>query len=469
MEPSALEKFDYIRRLHAGCDLIIGGIDTGSKTPMELAGYLPAMVEQLPPYHAQVLSQIQPDLIEAALKEKNRNAIRAHVLAVKQYLVNLTDAIDQEKPIISHFPSMTPEIFLSMDLAPLSSELFSLFLSALFTDGVEAEIDEKEAEGFPGHVCAFQKSCFGAIEKGLLPVPNIFVKTTAPCDSSNMLYQYLQDRYKMPVLSVDSPYYYNPRAFKYFVDEYKRMIEEVEKITGHTIDEDRLRSTVTLGNQQLEYLYGLQALRRQIPNPDPGMHRALDTASLFLAGTSEKVVDYMKICYDEAKARHDQKLSFLPEGKKEIRTIWTYGFTGHAIYLADWLEETFGSSYLECGLSIYPAEIVGLVNTSSVESMIEGLAWRSFNSPMHRTVMTYTDLHVNDIVTTAKAYRADAAIFGGNHSCKYAWTLPKLLSDALLEELGIPSFSWETDLIDKRFAPPSAVKIQLTEFFQTVM
>jgi benzoyl-CoA reductase/2-hydroxyglutaryl-CoA dehydratase subunit BcrC/BadD/HgdB len=469
MERPSLEKYDYIRRLDGVCDLFIAAISTGATTPEELMPHIPGILEKASEYHGGLVFKAQQEALSAALKPKNSRAIMAHAIALKQFLAMLAGMIDDGKPVISYFPSMTPEIFLSMDLAPLSTELFSLYLSALFTDGVEEELNAADSEGFPGHVCAFQKSSFTAVDKGLLPVPDLFVKTTSPCDSSNMLYQYVVEKFKKPIISVDSPYYSNAKAFRYFTDEFKRMIEGVEKITGHTLDEDRLRRHVEMGNRQLEYLYGLQQLRRHIPNPDPGMHRALDTASLFLSGVNDGFIEYMKTCYGEAKARVATHKSFLPEGKKEIRTLWSYGFTPHTLYMPDWLEDEFGSTYLECGLSIYPGEIVGYVNTSSIESMIEGLAWRSFNCPMHRTVMTFSDIHVNDIVTVAKSYHADAAIFGGNHSCKYAWTLPKMISDALAEEVGIPSFTWETDFLDKRFAPPENVKKQLSDFFQNLM
>ena len=83
--------------------------------------------------------------------------------------------------------------------------------------------------------------------------------------------------------------------------------------------------------------------------------------------------------------------------------------------------------------------------------------------------MGHTDIHVNDMLSVAKEYRANAAVFGGNHTCKYAWTLPKMLSDILEDELGIPSLTYEVDLVDARFTPHASVKQHLTEFFKTLM
>ncbi|MEW6439820.1 MAG: 2-hydroxyacyl-CoA dehydratase family protein [bacterium] len=448
----------------------MAAIDTGATTPEELLPHIPGILEKMPEYHASLVPRVQPELIEALLKPKNRTAVRAYAVALKQYLVDLTEKLDEGQPVVWNFPAMTPEIFFGMDLVPLLSEAYPLLLSAVFSDGAQQELDETELDGFPGHTCGMQRAPIKAAEKGLLPKPDVLWKIcTVPCDSSNMSYQYAAERFKVPVVVLDSPYYNNARAFRYYADEYKRAVEKLERLTKHTVDEERLRKHVEMGNRQLEWLYGLQELRRHAPNPDPGLHRGLDLGALILCGANEKFVSYMKTCFEEAKQRVDQGKSFLPEGKREIRTLWSYAYTPQMLYLPDWLEDAFGSTYLECSLTNYPKEVVGYVSTSSVESMIEGLAWRAFHFPMHRTVMGFSDLHVNDIVTVAKTYRAEAALFGGYQGCKYAWTLPKMLGDVLRDELGIPSCTWETDVIDQRFTPHATVKELLSEFFRTLI
>ncbi len=465
----AIEKYDYFRRVDAICDLVTGVLATGAQTPEELGEHLPGLLQMVPEYHASLVPKVYPDLLEALLKPKNRNSIGTFILAFKDYLTAFTDNMDEGRPLVSNFPFFSPEIFLGMGLVPCLSEVVPFLIAIALTEGVGEELDEAERDGLPGHVCGFQKVPLKAIEKGLLPKPDLFITNTAPCDSSNIMYQLIKKRLNVPVILVDSPYYNDTKAFKYFLDEFKKMVEKLEETSGSTLDEDRLRSHVEMGNEQLKYMYGLQELRRQIPCPDPGMHRVLDTVAVMLAGINEKLVDYMRICYEEAKERVDQGTTFLPEGRKEIRTLWSYSHLPNFLSLPSWLEDEFGSTYLQCSLSVLPAENVGYVDTASVESMLEGLAWRSFNFPMHRNVMGHTDIHVNDMLTAARAYQARAALFGGNQTCKYAWTLPKIMSDVLEEELGIPSITYEVDYIDARFAPHPSIKSKLAEFFQTLI
>lgn len=467
MEQKAVVKYDYMARMARACDMFVWGIDSGAHTMEELD--IPALLAKGTEYHASLLPQVQPELIASLLKPKNGQSIKAFSLALRDYIEDLGVRIDQGKPIIGVFPTLPLELFYGLDVAAVLPEVFSLVIAATYKAGVEQELDASEVEGLPGHVCAFQKAPLMAFQNGLLPKPMMFVKTTAPCDSSNITMQYTAHKLGVPLHAVDSPYYSNRRAFKYFLDEIKRMIEKIEKATGHTMDEDRLRQRVQWTNEYMSNLFKLAELRKNRPNPDPGMHRMLDLAALMMGGCSENLPNYSRVTYQEALERQRKGKTFLPQGKKEIRTLWTGSMFPYAIYLGDWVEDLFGSTYVSCALTNMPADVHGLINTSSLESMIEGLAWRTFNFPMHRTVMSHTDVYLNDMLAVAKEVGADAAIYAGNMGCKHSWTMPKLLSDHFQEEIGIPTTTLEVDWVDGRFTPRDMVMNHLTEFFGTLL
>ncbi|MDX9786309.1 MAG: 2-hydroxyacyl-CoA dehydratase family protein [Desulfobacterales bacterium] len=459
-------KYDYMARMSRACDMFVWGIDSGATTIEELD--IPALLAKGTDYHASLLPKVHPELIVALLKPKNSQGIKTFSIALRDYIEDLGRRIEQEQPLIGVFPTLPLELFYGLDVAALLPELFSLVIAATYKTGVEEELDASEIEGLPGHVCAFQKAPLMAFQKGLFPKPMMFVKTTAPCDSSNITMQYTAHQLGVPLYGIDSPYYSNRRAFKYFVDEIHRMIETIEKATGHTMDEDRLRQRVEWTNAYMSNLYKLFELRKNRPIPDPGMHRLLDLAALMMGGCSENLPKYSEVTYNEALERQQKGISFLPEGKKEIRTLWTGSMFPYALYLGDWVEDMYGSTYAGCGLTNLPKDVLGVINTSSVESMIEGLAWRTFNFPMHRTVMSHTDVYLNDMLTVAKEIGADAAIYAGNMGCKHSWTMPKLLSDAFGEELNIPTMTMEVDWVDGRFTPRDIVLSQLSEFFGTL-
>jgi len=468
MSEAIIAKYPLFQRLDDVCTIADYLLTQGANDLEEVTDALISMCMTYPEHVVETGLLMNVEVLAASLKPKNRSHVHAHFMAIQKHLHDITDQMEAGKPLVAHFPSMTPEPFIAMDLAYMCAEQLSLYLVGALTDGVEEILDASEADGIPGHSCGFQRAPFKAMETGQLPMPDMFMCTTAPCNSSNMLYQMMMQRYDIPMFVCDSPYYWNDRSFDYFKEEYKRCLQGISELTGHTIDVDVLRERVEMSNRQLQYMYELQQLRRLKPNPDPGMHRAMDLAAWLMAGSNEECITYQKMCYDEAKARADKGLGVIPEGMKEIRTLHTYGWTAHFLSFPDWLEDELGSTELECGLSIYPGELVGLVDTTSLDTMLDGLAWRSFNAVMHRTVMTFSDLHIQDMVSVATEYDAEVALFAGNNTCKWGWTYPKMLTEALQDNLGIPCLTWETDLMDKRFRSPEDVKEMCREFFNTV-
>ena len=61
-----------------------------------------------------------------------------------------------------------------------------------------------------------------------------------------------------------------------------------------------------------------------------------------------------------------------------------------------------------------------------------------------------------------------AAIFGGHIACKTAWASAKLVKDAIYDELGIPTFSFELDAYDPRVVSAESIKAQLEQFLSIV-
>lgn len=457
-------KYPWLKRLDTTCDLFEGVLALGVTRVEDLD--MPALLAQLDDYQKETLGMVQPELVQAVLKPKNRNALLYHARAFKQYLQDLCERIDQGAPVVYHYFTMTPEILWGFGFAPICYELMAIYYSALYKEGVTPEIDYTEQLGYPHHLCSAQKGAYAGIVKGYTPKPNVLIKPSSPCDPSNMLFQATAKQYNVPIITMAAPYYSNERAFKFYLDEWHRMVSDLELITGCTLNQDLLRKHVEWGNEALRFYYMLQELRKNVPNPDPGLHRIFDTGSLVVLGCNPKYGEYFKKVYEEAADRVKRGEGVIPEGKKEIRTLWGYAWQSWDLPLFDWLEEQFGHTYLQCGLTYFPKE-TGFVDTSSIESMIEGLARRAFNFPMARQAMSFSDIWINDYVRLAKEYKADCVVFAGHMACKYWWALNKLLSDALMEKAGIPTLRFETDMFDNRFTPKSEIYKTMEGFFGT--
>jgi len=457
---------EWFTRIRVACGVIEAGINSGALSLAELD--MDGLLASADDYTKKVVGMLQLDTVDASLHPKNRNVVRAFAVAYGEYLDFVMAGMDQGKKLVYHFFEVSPQICIAMDMIPVCVETITILMAALFNDGCEEEIDTLEAEGFPAHLCSGQKGFVGAYLSGGMPAPDYFLKPSVPCDPSNMLFQYMAKLTGAPYVIIDAPYYTNKRAFDYYRDETINAYKELGEMSGNKLDEDKLRHAVQRTNEQLKYIYKLQELRKITPCPDPAMHRAMDFALYTLFGFSEKVVDYFRIVHDEARERADKGLGVIPEDKKEIRTLWTWAFEGYDLSIYHWMEEEYGATYTECGLTFLPEDQIGLIDEHDPDFMMAGLARLTFNYPMSRQVTSYADIWINDFTELAKSHQADCAIFAGHMACKHGWALNKLLSDAIRDEADIPTLRFEVDLADKRFTPPAEVKKTMAEFFETV-
>ncbi|MEW6439813.1 MAG: 2-hydroxyacyl-CoA dehydratase family protein, partial [bacterium] len=305
----------------------------------------------------------------------------------------------------------------------------------------------------------------GYMLDGILPRPDILLNTSAPCDASNMMYEFVSQKFKIPLVVVEAPYQKNERGLKFAIGEIKRAIEELEKLTGNTLNEDKMREACNNSNEAIKYFLKLEELRRLRPMPDPGWHRPADTIFLIQLGTPMAAA-YFKSVYEVVKARADQGLGVIPEGRKEKRLAWGYAWMAYDLPFFDWLEEEHGAIYTADTLTYMPFD-VGFIDTKNVETMIEGIAWRFLNMPMGRQTMGFSDVWVNDFVNVIKLFKADALIIAGHMACKHFWALNKLLSDEVKERTGVPTLRFEVDMFDKRLTPGPEMRRIMTEYFKS--
>jgi hypothetical protein len=134
-----------------------------------------------------------------------------------------------------------------------------------------------------------------------------------------------------------------------------------------------------------------------------------------------------------------------------------------------WMEEEMGVSMLSTVLSWF--DHVPIIDTASLDSMLNGLSAGMLNLPMTRQLKGSWDMPGNwleDCLYYADTYKADCMVFTGHTACKQAWGAYRLVADAVKRELGIPSLRLEGDGWDSRVTPMPVLKENLEEFFEMV-
>lgn len=414
-----------------------------------------------------VVPKLQIPLLQAILRPKNRKIIQmwSEVQGIFWRDVVLK-GIDEGKKLVYYFINLTPEVFYALDLIPLSAEYHSMLSAATMTDGCEDGIDRIEAEGFPTHLCTAQKGFMGWALMGKVPIPDILIKATGICDASNASYQWMAKEFGSKFIAIDCAYGVDKRASEYYVGEFKRAVQELEEVTGHKLDLGKLKELVEISNEAWEYFLDVFELRKAIPCPDPSLHHPLDLAVGVHSLGRPEAIPYFKTIRDLAKEKVKRGEGVIPKEKKEIRAVWSSINPIFDLGLLNWMEEELGMVEVTSTLSYWA--YLSTIDTSSAESMFAGLAERSLGFPMFRQGVGLADLFVDDFVRMAKMYKADCCIAGATVGCKQAWGLQKLLSDAMHEEVGIPTLRLELDLGDKRFVSSEEIKSKIEDFVSTL-
>ena len=441
-------------------------LDQEGLTSLDDWGGKEVVREVLPEDYKANFDMVQPELVNTILKDKNRGSAYAFVNRILDYTNWVNEQLDAGKLACYHYFPISVEIMLTLGVAPICYEVLCGLSSALYLAGAEDGVDRIEADGYPDHLCSTQKGTAGYLLMGVVPKPDILIKSATPCDASNRLYEWTAHKFGVPFVIVETPYYRNERGLKYLTEEIKRMVEALEKLTGNRLDEDKLREYCNCANEAMDYILKIQELKKMTPCPDTGWHRPADTIFMTQIGTPMGA-RYFKEIYEDVKARADRGESVIPEGKSERRAAYGYTWEAYDLPLFDWLEEKHGVTYMADTLTYFPPD-VGLVDTSNTETMLEGIAWRTLQMPMGKQSMGFSDIWINDFLSIVKSFKADALILGGHMACKHFWALNKLLSDKIREEAGVPTLRFEMDMFDKRFTPPAELRRIMDEFFTTL-
>lgn len=163
----------------------------------------------------------------------------------------------EDSVIVSIF---TPcEMMQEVGLHPYNVEGFSCYLSA--SKAERAFLQQAENQGIAETLCSYHKTFLGAAQKGLLPKPKCIVYTNLTCDANLLTFRTLADFYQVPVFAIDVPWNQTTENVQYVADQLKDLKIFLEKNTGKTISEDRLKERLACSKRTLENYKKYQQMR----------------------------------------------------------------------------------------------------------------------------------------------------------------------------------------------------------------
>ena len=414
---------------------------------------------------------LPPDVsksISALLIPRVREATLVWMKGLSQWLDNARQAPARGQKVIIVPFCFPPEILHAFDNAfPITSEvLTTLGVVALEGQG-ERYLDMAIGLGLPDHICSSN-----AIELGSMLGSEDFqpqaIVSGAPgsCDINAKTHEFVSHYLGIPQFYLQKPPDDSERGQKQYTIYFRTLIRNLEEFLGEELTEEKVRRICEKANRCTELHYELMDMHKSKPTPIPNLFSLMLYGTRFTMWGTDSGIRSLETMVRIAKERMAAKA--YPAEKEIARCLWAYtSYYFDLGNLYNWMEEK-GYSFLGDGLDLYFPE---MIDTTNMETMIDGLANSARNMPMTRQVgaESMSKSWTDDAVYTAKALKADLVIYCGHHSCKQTWSVVSILREELMKQAGLPLLVLQGDSWIRRTTPISVIQRQIEEFINNVV
>jgi benzoyl-CoA reductase/2-hydroxyglutaryl-CoA dehydratase subunit BcrC/BadD/HgdB len=326
-----------------------------------------------------------------------------------------------------------------------------------------AEFGFEEAEKLlPRNTCSLIKSFFGFKLSKVCPyieAANMIVGETT-CDGKKKAYEIFKE-FQPNLYIMEVPQMKNPQDKETLKSEYKRFKSELEKLTGITIDADRLRQGISMINNRRKALYRLAELRAADPAPISGLDALLINQVAFYDDPPRFTESVNKLC-DELEKRVEAGEGVFPEGTPRVLV------SGCPMAVPNWklpsIIETSGAVIVGEESCIGERGTQNLVDDSgkTVEELMDAIVDRYFK--IDCAIFTPNESRIDHIKELAKKYKADGVVHYALQFCSPYVIESYPVEQALIAE-NIPTIRIETDYSQEDIGQ---LKTRIEAFIETI-
>ena len=348
----------------------------------------------------------------------------------------------EKSAIVSVF---TPcELLQEVGLNPYNVESFSCYLAASNAEG--ECLQQTESSGISGTLCSYHRTFIGAAEKGLLPKPKCIVYTNLTCDANLVTFRHLARLYKVPSFAIDVPMDQNEENVAYVAGQLRELARFLEKETGRSVDEGRLKERLAVSRQTLKNYDQFQKLRadRYVPSDLVTPLYAGMTANILL-GTREEE-KYTQILLEDIKKA--------PAARgKRIYWMHTIPFWSHAVQK----ELAFQENAQIVGCELAQTCDWDFDPSHPFEAMAKRMVYHGLNGSVTRRIQRG--------IRHAREAKADGVVWFGHWGCKHTLGGAQLAKKKF-EEAGLPLLILDGDGCDKSHGGEGQTATRLGAFLE---
>jgi benzoyl-CoA reductase/2-hydroxyglutaryl-CoA dehydratase subunit BcrC/BadD/HgdB len=386
--------------------------------------------------HDALLGVLGQSYQETYLTQKNRPEgmgyldfvmSEVHGLRIKE----LEDAKAAGQKVIGTFCVFVPDELI------IAADAISVGLCA----GAEFGFEDAE-KLLPRNTCSLIKSFFGFKLNKVCPyieASNMLVGETT-CDGKKKAYEIFKG--VQPNLYImEVPQMKGIQDKELLKSEYARFKTELEKLTGITIDAERLKKGIDTVNERRKALYRLATLRATDPAPISGLDALLINQVAFYDNPVRFTESVNKIC-DELEQRTQKEEGVFLKGTPRVL------ISGCPMAVPNWklpsIIETSSAVIVGEESCVGERGTQNLVDNSgaTVDDLMDAIVDRYFK--VDCAIFTPNEDRLEHVKTLARKYNADGIIHYALQFCSPYVIESYPVEQALITE-GIPTIRIETD------------------------
>lgn len=336
------------------------------------------------------------------------------------------------------------EILECFGLTCVSMECLSSYLSGFYIE--DRILDKAESEGIASTLCSYHRGFIGAVDKGILPLPEFAVTTSMVCDANINTFRYMEEMHGVKSHVIDIPHDYSPEAEHYVVEQLRDLIRELEEKTGRKLDMEELKNRLRSENRAKAHLISFMKKRRTHAYPQT---MTLVLFQLFAShlniGTewSEKVFEMMDKEVESYPDTDEKKIMWLHVEPYAQPTLQSYFNYGDKISISC---DDFDLDYIEPLDAEHP-----------LEALARKMICNIYNGDYSRKTDAVADY--------IREFRPDGVIQFCSWGCKQSAGGVGLMKEKM-HDLGVPMLILDGDAIDRRNCPDGQIKTRLEAFLE---
>ncbi|MFI5309723.1 MAG: 2-dehydropantoate 2-reductase [Gemmatimonadales bacterium] len=387
---------------------------------------------------------------------------------VRAYYRDLDAASEAPDRLVAACSSLAPvEIVRAMGLVPYFPENHAALISAR---GQAANcIARASAEGFSQFASSAMRTDIGANLLGTSPLamaygiggpprPDIVVYSTNTGHELLRWFEFYGARYGVPVLGLHPPpalHELERIDIDAAVAQLLRLVSQLEKATGRTLDHDRLGDVVERTAQAAALWSDILALGRSVPAPLTFFDTVVHLAPMLLLRGTEDAVDYYRLLKAEIEERVAQGVAAV--AGECHRFYWDGPPIWHALH-------PLARLFADRGVAVVASTFCDVFTLPGLDP----------HNPVESMASAYTGVFGNrseDYKTASlgaqfEQYGVDGAVF---HDCR---TTPEAshvrygLAPRTEQLTGVPAFVLEADSHDPRLFSSEPLQGSLSDFLE---